>query len=100
MEEYDIGDNNLKHQVSNISYADIFGTLERQVKSIEVQKLVFKVWKLKLEAENLFHSVDLNRARAGVNIGSRASYIVKMNRNLVQHLRIPENLRRRTNGIF
>ena len=48
-----ISDIYLKTQLENISYADIFGTLERQVVAVKVWKKVIKVWKLKLEAEKL-----------------------------------------------
>ena len=48
-----IGDSFLKNQISNISYSDIFGTLEQQIKAVKVWKVIFKVWNLKLESQKL-----------------------------------------------
>ena len=47
-----ISDKQLQQQIKDISYSDVFGTLEQQVKAIKVWKKVFKVWKVKMEASN------------------------------------------------
>ena len=47
-----LSDIQLKQQIMDISYSDVFGTLQQQVKAIKVWKKVFKVWKIKLEASN------------------------------------------------
>ena len=48
-----LSDKNLKRLLESISYADIFGTLDQQVKAVKVWKQVVRVWNLKLEAEKL-----------------------------------------------
>ena len=51
-----ISENNLKNQLENIAYLDIFGDLKKQVVAIKVRKKVFRVWNLKLESSNRFPS--------------------------------------------
>ena len=48
-----ISDIQLKQQIMDISYSDVFGTLQQQVKAIKVRNfLSLKVWKVKLEDSN------------------------------------------------
>ena len=42
-------DNNIGNLLTNISYMDIFGTIEKQVIAIKVWKKVLKIWEVKLE---------------------------------------------------
>ena len=51
-----ISENNLKTELENIAYLDIFGTLEKQISAVKVWKKVFRVWNLKLESSKLFPS--------------------------------------------
>ena len=44
-----VKDKSLKDEISKISYSDIFGTIDEQIKAVKVLKKVLKVWNLKLE---------------------------------------------------
>ena len=51
-----ISENNLKNELENISYLDIFGTLEKQTSAVKVWKKVSRVWNLKQDSSKLFPS--------------------------------------------
>ena len=48
-----VSESNLKNELENISYSDIFGTLDKQIAAAKVWKKVFKVWNRKLETVKL-----------------------------------------------
>ena len=48
-----ISDESLKKQTETISYSDIFGSMKQQISAVKILKKIFKVWKIKLEAEKL-----------------------------------------------
>ena len=48
-----LSDKNLKRLLESISFADIFGILDQQVKAVKVWKQVVRVRNFKLEAEKL-----------------------------------------------
>ena len=48
-----VSESNLKNDLENISYSDIFGTLDKQIAAAKVWKKVFKVWNRKLETVKL-----------------------------------------------
>ena len=41
-----ISENNLKSELENISYLDVFGTLDKQIAALKVWKKLFRVWNI------------------------------------------------------
>ena len=51
--EHIVNENNMQNSIQNISYMDIFGTIEKQVAAIKVWKKILKIWEIKLEVSKL-----------------------------------------------
>ena len=43
-----VNEYNLKEELSGIDYSDIFGSLDKQISAIKVEKKILKLWNAKL----------------------------------------------------
>ena len=64
----------MRDAIATISYPDIFGDLEKQVKAVKVLKKVFKLWHLKLEQVKGPPPVDTRRTSSQ----SRVPHIIAL----------------------
>ena len=74
-----VSEGNLKTELENIAFTDIFGNLEKQIKIVKVLNKVFKIWNIKIEAKQLGprdHQVHLPSSESASLPNNSSNYIV------------------------